>query len=351
MSDLRTRLNSIHVLAREVLKQKLQTTKEYYDKGILAREYRPGDIVYRRNKATKKGLAAKFLPKWEGPWVILEPLSEYTYRCRNRKRVAVLHHDSMKPSNDLEKPLWLIQLQREILDGEEQDIGPSASQTPLPEHLAEEQDITHQLRDTVFDQWSNPEEHRTPAIQESQSVALRASLGPQDFNLDQSTDLYDQSKVAEGQNHANDQAPLTDSTCSDHAQFSGSTIIYTQPKHAQRDNQYSGTTEIYAIPPKNTQNTSQQLPKISQVRHIAGNLEKGILTTRSVANKDCNTVSPRTNTVVKPHSIATKTQCQPDTSCQPQCQLETQCQLDTGEHLCEHSRAQSSRQLFKALFQ
>ncbi|GKD70540.1 hypothetical protein Tco_1324630 [Tanacetum coccineum] len=46
--------------------------------------FKPGDLVYRNNKASHAEDGGKLGPKWEGPYEVTEALGKRTYKLRDR---------------------------------------------------------------------------------------------------------------------------------------------------------------------------------------------------------------------------------------------------------------------------
>ena len=58
--------------------------KDTFDKGIRHTSYKPGDLVLRYSSQLKPGEAKKFHRNWEGPYVVVEGITEVTYRIKNQ---------------------------------------------------------------------------------------------------------------------------------------------------------------------------------------------------------------------------------------------------------------------------
>ena len=115
--DLATHMRAVHQLARTQLKSSLKVQKDDYDKSIFSTTYIPGDLVYRKNLAFRKGQSKKTEFPWVGPLLVIERLSPvtYMYRVRSKKRVLVVHHDNIKPCHDRVIPYNLQRLRERLL--------------------------------------------------------------------------------------------------------------------------------------------------------------------------------------------------------------------------------------------
>nr|GEX45205.1 hypothetical protein [Tanacetum cinerariifolium] len=67
--------------------------EKYYNARVRNTNFKPGDLVYRSNKASHVKDGGKLGPKWEGPYEVTKALGKGAYRLRDRKR----------PSADMER--------------------------------------------------------------------------------------------------------------------------------------------------------------------------------------------------------------------------------------------------------
>ncbi|GJZ91538.1 reverse transcriptase domain-containing protein [Tanacetum coccineum] len=58
--------------------------EKYYNAKVRNTSFRPGDFVYRNNKASHAKEGGKLGPKWEGPYEVVEALGKGAYKLRNR---------------------------------------------------------------------------------------------------------------------------------------------------------------------------------------------------------------------------------------------------------------------------
>ncbi|GKD90878.1 reverse transcriptase domain-containing protein [Tanacetum coccineum] len=71
-----------HATIREA-KSKARIEK-YYNSKVRNTSFKPGDLVYRSNDASRAKEVGKLGPKWEGPYEITEALGKGTYKLRDR---------------------------------------------------------------------------------------------------------------------------------------------------------------------------------------------------------------------------------------------------------------------------
>nr|GEW67705.1 reverse transcriptase domain-containing protein [Tanacetum cinerariifolium] len=68
---------------REV-KSKAKMKKKYYNSKVQNTSFKPGDLVYRNNDASRAKDTGKLGPKWEGPYEVTEALGKGAYKLRDR---------------------------------------------------------------------------------------------------------------------------------------------------------------------------------------------------------------------------------------------------------------------------
>ncbi|GKE52515.1 reverse transcriptase domain-containing protein [Tanacetum coccineum] len=71
-----------HAAIREA-KSKAKMEK-YYNSKVRSTSFKPGDLVYRSNDASRAEEVGKLGPKWEGPYEITEALGKGAYKLRDR---------------------------------------------------------------------------------------------------------------------------------------------------------------------------------------------------------------------------------------------------------------------------
>ncbi|GJV71264.1 reverse transcriptase domain-containing protein [Tanacetum coccineum] len=59
---------------------------KYYNAKVRSTSFRPGDFVYRSNKASRAKESGKLGPKWEGPYKVVKALGKGAYKLRNGSR-------------------------------------------------------------------------------------------------------------------------------------------------------------------------------------------------------------------------------------------------------------------------
>nr|GEY14745.1 reverse transcriptase domain-containing protein [Tanacetum cinerariifolium] len=60
--------------------------EKYYNAKYRNTSFRPGDFVYRSNEASRAKESKKLVPKWEGPYKVIESLGKGAYKLMNRSR-------------------------------------------------------------------------------------------------------------------------------------------------------------------------------------------------------------------------------------------------------------------------
>ena len=93
---LQRRLNEVHHSVRDQLKFAGESMRRHYDRNSKAAEFQVGDLVWLYNPRRKKGLSPKLQSPWEGPYTIVERVTEVTFRIRRgRQRFKIVHADRL----------------------------------------------------------------------------------------------------------------------------------------------------------------------------------------------------------------------------------------------------------------
>ncbi|GJY48844.1 hypothetical protein Tco_0438800 [Tanacetum coccineum] len=58
--------------------------ERYYNSKVRSVSFKPGDLVYRNNDASRAEDTWKLGPKWEGPYKVTEALGKGAYKLRDR---------------------------------------------------------------------------------------------------------------------------------------------------------------------------------------------------------------------------------------------------------------------------
>ena len=120
VKSLTSRLQRIHNDVRQKLKANLLNKKK--DNGLRLNEaiFEPGDLVYERERTTKKGLSPKLQPVWKWPFLIVKAKPPL-YLVITRKREKYLHHNNLKRCEDRELSMWLRRARNKLWAGEAED--------------------------------------------------------------------------------------------------------------------------------------------------------------------------------------------------------------------------------------
>lgn len=110
--QLAEQIRSVHEYARGNLKQLLQRQRRGDMTKILIdfHEYHVADAVWLHDPIKKKGLSRKLRNHWIGPFLIVNKISDVTYRIQEspRSKPKVVHSDRLKPHKGENKPEWMI---------------------------------------------------------------------------------------------------------------------------------------------------------------------------------------------------------------------------------------------------
>ena len=71
--------------------------KQRYDVTHKNKVFQIGDLVWVHSSLPKLGLTQKLLPRFEGPYEVIERLDQVTYRVQNETRTFPTHVQRMLP--------------------------------------------------------------------------------------------------------------------------------------------------------------------------------------------------------------------------------------------------------------
>ena len=95
--NLAKRLKQVSEIVRQENRKEQAHSKKYCDKQTQVREFKVGDLVYMKDLVAKQRPKRKFADKWEGPYEVIETLSELTYRVRmNNGHIVTTHINRLK---------------------------------------------------------------------------------------------------------------------------------------------------------------------------------------------------------------------------------------------------------------
>ena len=107
VAELSENITLAHQIARKTLQTTQAIMKRNYDVKTLVHTYNEGDVIYVLDTASVKGKCRKLSPTWKGPGIIIEKLTDYTYRVRLRGKTTTVNHDRIKLCNDRHVPEWI----------------------------------------------------------------------------------------------------------------------------------------------------------------------------------------------------------------------------------------------------
>ena len=104
---LHERMETCFQDVRENLKKFGEKQKKYYNLSTFGDEYKPGDMVYLREKTRKKQVSPKLQPKWKGPYMIVKRFGTVYEVMTAFKNTKLYHFDLLKPCHAQEIPSWI----------------------------------------------------------------------------------------------------------------------------------------------------------------------------------------------------------------------------------------------------
>ena len=110
VEHLRQKMFSAHVLARKYLSNAAARQKCRYDlkTSLPFRSYKVGDAVWCLAEARKVKQCTKLQMAYDGPFLVLEKLSEHDYliQMNEEGKSKIFHYDKLKPYKGVNKPGW-----------------------------------------------------------------------------------------------------------------------------------------------------------------------------------------------------------------------------------------------------
>ena len=100
VADLQGSLEAAYRDVRQNLKVAQRRQKDAYDKGVRHMLFQPGDLVLRYDPQLKPGEVNKFHRQWEGPYEIVERVTDVTYRVKkvrgHSRKSRVVHFNNLR---------------------------------------------------------------------------------------------------------------------------------------------------------------------------------------------------------------------------------------------------------------
>ena len=100
VSDLQSSLETAYRDVRESLRTAQRREKDFYDKGVKHIVFQTGGLVLRYTPQLKPGEANKFHRWWEGPFDVVERVTDVTYLVkkvrRRSRRSQVVHFNNLR---------------------------------------------------------------------------------------------------------------------------------------------------------------------------------------------------------------------------------------------------------------
>ena len=99
MENYLGQLDDIMALSFKLVREHLQTAqlcqKTYYDRRVHGKPYQVGYLIWRSIKSVRKGRTWSLSPRLEGPYKVIEVLSEVNYQIHKfGKRNTVVEHET-----------------------------------------------------------------------------------------------------------------------------------------------------------------------------------------------------------------------------------------------------------------
>ncbi|XP_038058673.1 uncharacterized protein LOC119729953 [Patiria miniata] len=131
--EMRMRMQRSHDRARKCLAKSARRQKRHYDRNVCKEQFVEGKFCWLFNPAKKKGVSPKLMCRWEGPYLILDKLSDVTYRIQGKsgEKMKVVHSDRLKPYEG--KPLKPWAKRRSSSQEEDNQVSPETQLQEISE--------------------------------------------------------------------------------------------------------------------------------------------------------------------------------------------------------------------------
>lgn len=108
ISTLKRKLQVIHELGREKLKQSAIYQKKHYDIKAKKKSYKEGQAVWLHDTTRKVGVCQKLSYRWKGPYVVIKKIDDLTYLVKRSKNstAKIFHIDRLLPYNGRKTIKW-----------------------------------------------------------------------------------------------------------------------------------------------------------------------------------------------------------------------------------------------------
>ena len=177
VKELRQRMEEAHAFVRERLLKVHQHQAHLHGAKAVPISFEIGDLVWLFIPAIPVGTSRKFAKLWQGPFKVLERLSEVTYRVqdtRQSQRIQVVHVNRLKECRT--RPERLMegtsdQSQYEMT----QPMRNSVAQSSASGYTPDATDLLYQEDDTLSEQHHGPD---TPVIAQPQPRQQRPPRFP-----------------------------------------------------------------------------------------------------------------------------------------------------------------------------
>ena len=107
VEQLQERLRACFEEVRLHLKKFGEKQKRYYNLKVHGEQHKVGDLVYLREKTRKKQVSPKLMPKWKGPYMVVQRFGTVYEVMLSPKVTRLYHFDLLKPCHSQEIPPWI----------------------------------------------------------------------------------------------------------------------------------------------------------------------------------------------------------------------------------------------------
>jgi len=114
VQEVQRRLTTCFTEVRNHLKAYGERQRKYYNLSTNEKSFKPGDLVYLREKTRKIQVSPKLMPKWRGPYMVVKAFGTVFEILTGPKVSKLYHHDLLKACHLEQIPPWIKRARRRL---------------------------------------------------------------------------------------------------------------------------------------------------------------------------------------------------------------------------------------------
>ena len=89
-------MQQAYQIARDKLNLSKEKNKKSYDKSLNKKSFDVGETVLLLDENVRRGRSRSLVPKWVGPYTIIDKIGEINYKVKMGRNEKVIHGDKLK---------------------------------------------------------------------------------------------------------------------------------------------------------------------------------------------------------------------------------------------------------------